>query len=209
MKIGILGFGSVGKQLAQLFSDAGHEVMIGLHSNSNQDKSALPYPHGDFAQVAGAVDALALAIPYKASLAALAEITPALNGKILIDCTNPLNDDWSPLLLGQENSAGEEIQRAVPHAHVIKAFNTIFADVMPKQAHNRAGHTTTAFVAGNDEAARSTVMQLAQAAGFAPINAGDLSSARYLEAMAHLNIRLAVSLGGGTDAVFLYHQESK
>ena len=134
------------------------------------------------------------------------ELAPALEGKIIIDNTNPLNDDWSPLLLGQENSAGEEIQRALPKSFVVKAFSTIFADIMQKEAHNRAGHTITAFIAGNDDGAKNTIMQLAQEVGFAPLNVGDITSSRYLEAMGHLNIRIAVPLGGGTNAAYLYHQ---
>ena len=204
MKIGILGFGSVGKKLAKLFVDAGYEVMIGLRDA--KDATEVPYTTGSFAEVAGQADALALAIPYAASLAALKSLAPELTGKIIIDNTNPLNEDWSPLLLGQENSAAEEIQRALPQSFVVKAFNTIFADVMQKEAHNRAGHTITAFVAGNDEIAKGKILDLVKACGFAPLNVGDITSARYLEAMAHLNIRIAVPLGGGTNAAFLYHQ---
>lgn len=204
MKIGILGFGSVGQKLAQLFSDAGHEVYVGLRDASVGD--SVPYATGGFAQVAEQVEVLALAIPYHVSLSVLKELGPLLAGKIIIDNTNPFNDDWSPLLLGQENSAAEEIQRALPNAHVIKAFNTIFADVMQKEAHNRSGLSITGFVAGNDDVAKKTVLNLVAEAGFAPLDAGDLSRARYLEAMAHLNIRIATSLGGGTNAAFLYHQ---
>ncbi|TDR31628.1 NADPH-dependent F420 reductase [Hydromonas duriensis] len=205
MKIGILGFGSVGQKLAKLFADAGHEVSIGLRNNADaQNNSA--YRFGSFAEVAANVDALALAIPYKASLDALNNLASALEDKIIIDNTNPLNDDWSPLLLGQENSAGETIQAALPKSHVVKAFNTIFADVMQKEAHSRNGQNITAFIAGNNDEAKNTVMELAQAVGFSPLDTGDISSSRYLEAMAHLNIRIAVPLGGGTNAAFLYHQ---
>ncbi len=207
MKIGILGYGSVGKKLAQLFADAGHEVHIGLRDVSDAHGTVdAPYAKGAFADVVAKVDAVALALPYGAALDILKSLTSALVGKIIIDNTNPLNADWSPLLLGQENSAGEEIQRALPQSYVVKAFNTIFADVMQKEAHNRAGHAITAFVAGNDEGAKAKIVALAQACGFAPLSVGDITSARYLEAMAHLNIRIAVPLGGGTNAAFVYHQ---
>jgi predicted dinucleotide-binding enzyme len=204
MKVGILGYGSVGKKLAKLFSEAGHEVFIGLRDQQEQVPS--PYRRGTFVEVAREVDILALAIPYKASLDILKELASYLANKIVIDNTNPLNDDWSPLLLGQENSAGEEIQRELPQAYVVKAFNTIFADVMHKEAHDRAGHKITAFIAGNDTQAKQTVLQLASACGFHALDVGDISSSRYLEAMAHLNIRIAVGLNGGTQAAFLYHQ---
>jgi predicted dinucleotide-binding enzyme len=166
----------------------------------------MPYVVGSFSDVAEKVELLALAIPYHASLDVLKNLAPKLAGKIIIDNTNPLNADWSPLLLGQENSAGEEIQRLLPESFVIKAFNTIFADVMQKEAHNRSGQSITAFIAGNDDTAKIKVIELTQACGFTPLNVGDITSARYLEAMAHLNIRIAVGLQGGTNAAFLYHQ---
>jgi len=207
MKIGILGFGSVGKKLAKLFAQAGHEVHIGLRDPSEvKSDNDAPYTFGSFSDVAEAVELLALAIPYNASLDALKDLAPKLAGKIIIDNTNPLNNDWSPLLLGQENSAGEEIQRLLPESFVIKAFNTIFADVMQKEAHNRDGQNITAFIAGNDDHAKNTIIELTRSCGFAPLNVGDITSARYLEAMAHLNIRIAVGLQGGTNAAFLYHQ---
>jgi predicted dinucleotide-binding enzyme len=204
MKIGILGYGSVGQKLAALFADAGYDVMVGLRSGAD---SSIGFATGSFKEVATQVDAVALAIPYQASLAVLQTLAADLAGKIIIDNTNPLNDDWSPLLLGQENSAGETIQNALPQSHVVKAFNTIFADVMQKSAHMHNGNLITAFVAGNDAAAKARVLKLVGDIGFAPLDTGDISSARYLEAMAHLNIRIAVPLGGGTNAAFVYHQQ--
>ena len=206
MKVGILGFGSVGKKLAQLFSDAGHTVTIGVRHPVDASNSSIGFETASFAQTAAKVEVLILAIPYQAALETLKPLTSELVGKIVIDSTNPLNADWSPLLLGEENSAGEEIQRALPQSFVIKAFNTIFADVMQKENHSRAGHIITAFLAGNDAAAKGKIISLTKECGFAPVDTGDITSARYLEAMAHLNIRIAVGLQGGTNAAFLYHQ---
>lgn len=206
MKIGILGYGSVGKKLAQLFSDAGLNVTVGVRNPTDLSKSVSNFKAASFAQTAAEVEVLVLAIPYQAALEALKPLSLELEGKIVIDSTNPLNADWSPLLLGQANSASEEIQRALPQSFVIKAFNTIFADVMQKETHNRAGQNITAFVAGNNAAAKNKVLNLAKECGFAPLDTGDITSARYLEAMAHLNIRIAIGLQGGTNAAFLYHQ---
>lgn len=206
MKVGILGFGSVGKKLAQLFSDAGHTVTIGVRNPVDVSKSSIGFETASFAQTAAKVEVLVLAIPYQAALETLKPLTSELVDKIVIDSTNPLNADWSPLLLGEENSAGEEIQRALPQSFVIKAFNTIFADVMQKESHNRAGHSITAFLAGNNAAAKGKIISLTKECGFAPVDTGDITSARYLEAMAHLNIRIAVALQGGTSAAFFYHQ---
>lgn len=192
MKISILGSGSVGSHLSILLSAAGHDVQVVGRKG-----------------IASAVergDVVVIAIPYNTVAASLAPLAASLKGKIVVDATNPLNSDWSPLLLGQENSAGEEITRLFPESRVVKAFNTIFADVMVVERLNREGQAITAFYCGNDADANAVVADLAKAAGFSPVYCGDITSSRYLEAMAHLNIRLAVALGGGTNAAFLYHQ---
>jgi 8-hydroxy-5-deazaflavin:NADPH oxidoreductase len=201
MEIAILGFGNVGKQFANLFSKAGHEVVIGLRSAPNQK---LPYPSATFKEATEVADVVAIAIPFTACADVLPELSEVTKGKIVIDSTNPLNADWSPKLLGQENSASEEISRLLPEAHVVKAFNTIFADVMDTPV--RDGQAITAFIAGDNNEAKQKVIALASAIGYAPIDTGSLYTARYLETMARLNIQIAVGQGGGTDAAFIYLQ---
>ncbi|MEO1401711.1 MAG: NADPH-dependent F420 reductase [Cyanobacteria bacterium J06635_1] len=202
MKIAILGFGHVGKQFANLFSKAGHEIFIGLRSFSNQ---ALPYPSGTFKEAAVVADVIAIALPFTACADVLPDLAEVTKGKIVIDSTNPLNADWSPKLLGQENSASEEISRLLPEAYVVKAFNTIFADVMNTPV--KAGQAMTAFIAGDNDEAKQTVIALASDIGYAPVDTGLLYTARYLESMAHLNIEIAVGQGGGTNAAFVYLQQ--
>lgn len=201
MKIAILGFGHVGKQFANLFSKAGHEIVIGLRSVSNQQ---LPYPSTTFKEAAAAADVVTLAIPFSACADALPELAEVTKQKIVIDSTNPLNADWSPALLGQENSAAEEISRFLPEAYVVKAFNTIFANVMDKPMMN--GQAITAFIAGDNDEAKQKVVALASDIGYSPVDTGPLYTARYLESMAHLNIQIAVGQGGGTNAAFIYLQ---
>jgi 8-hydroxy-5-deazaflavin:NADPH oxidoreductase len=202
MTIAILGFGNVGKQFANLFSKAGHEIIIGLRSVSNQE---LPYPFATFKEAAEVADVVAIAIPFTACADVLPELAEVTEGKIVIDSTNPLNTDWSPKLLGQENSASEEISRFLPEAYVVKAFNTIFADVMNEPV--KEGQTITAFIAGDKDEAKQKVIALARDIGYAPIDTGLLYTARYLESMAHLNIQIAVGQGGGTNAAFIYLQQ--
>jgi predicted dinucleotide-binding enzyme len=107
-------------------------------------------------------------------------------------------------LLGQETSAGEEIAKLLPESFVVKAFNTIFADVM--NASDIKDHHITAFVASSYEDAMKDVATLASDCGFKVVTINKLSAARYLEAMAHLNIELAVGQGGGTKASFTYNR---
>ncbi len=199
MKIAILGFGNVGQILANIFENAGHEVFIGVRDPANNTSRL---PTFSFQAAAQQADIIALAIPYTACAKVLNEIVSETTDKIIIDNTNPLKEDWSPLLLGQENSAAEEIARIAPRAHVVKAFNTIFADVMGKP--ERGAQKITAFIAGDNEEAKQKIIALAESVGYDPLDVGRLTSARYLESMAHLNIEVAIGQSGGTNAAFIY-----
>ncbi|MBB6521029.1 NADPH-dependent F420 reductase [Pseudoteredinibacter isoporae] len=201
--ISVVGYGSVGQKLAKLFNDAGRNVTV---CSKDASRGAEHYPTATFIEGIQSADAIVLAIPYGAIQTLIESLADELNGKTIIDCCNPLNEDWSPLLLGQETSAAEQIAALAPQAKVVKAFNTIFADVMAREHHDRKGHTITAFISGDDKTSKHGVMSLASDCGFSALDAGPLKSARYLEAMAHLNIEIAVAQGGGTNAAFVYHQ---
>jgi 8-hydroxy-5-deazaflavin:NADPH oxidoreductase len=200
MNIGIIGSGSVGSALRELFEAAGHDVVMGSRSPADERATV------SVAEAAGRAGVVVLAIPFNAAADLLPAIAQTLRGKVVIDPTNPLNPDWSPRRLGQDDSAGESIQRLLPGARVVKAFNTVFADVMTGDRLSRDGQRATAFIAGNDEGANEEAAALAHSAGFAAVKVGPLSSSRYLEAMAHLNIGIAVGRKGGTNAAFVYHQ---
>ncbi|MEO1661157.1 MAG: NAD(P)-binding domain-containing protein [Pseudomonadota bacterium] len=198
MKIGILGAGSVARALANLISAAGHETLVSERTPSGDAVS--------FAEAAQSGEIIIIAVPYTATESMLPSLANALEGKIVVDATNPLNDDWSPKILGAETSAAEEIARLLPGAHIVKAFNTVFADIMKSDKLNRLGVPVTGFIAGDDIGARAQIAGLIKAMGLAPVETGPLATARYLEALAHLNIAIAVGQSGGTDAAFLYHQ---
>lgn len=203
--LGILGTGKVAAQLATLAQAHGLNVRLGsARREARGDTAPAPAPVLPLEEAAAFGEACLLAIPFAACETVLPTLAEPLAGRIVIDATNPLREDWSPLVLGAEYSAGEQLQRLLPRSRVVKAFNTIFADCMSIVAQRPAGHALSAFVCSDDDAARAAVVALAQKLGFAALSAGALSSARYLEAMAHLNIRLAVTLGGGTKAGFAY-----
>ena len=198
MNIGIIGTGAVGQALAHLLRTAGHKVKLGSRTPD----------HGTVSHERACWDSdiIILAVPYSAVQAALAPLAEVIGDRIVIDATNPLNDDWSPLQLGQSTSAGENVQGWLPRARVVKAFNTIFADIMSVQGINRDGTAATAFIAGNDIDAVNVVKTLATELGVHPMVTGPLPISRHLEAMAHLNIAIAAGQDGGTNAAFLYHQ---
>jgi 8-hydroxy-5-deazaflavin:NADPH oxidoreductase len=208
MKIGIIGAGNVGSKLATLMEHAGHEVMLGARDVSKA-KSKTQNQVTSIDKAISNVDIALLAIPYSACADVLPLLASELIGKIVVDATNPLKPDWSPLLLGEKNSAGEEIARLLPKSHVVKAFNTVFADIMQVDRVKRNSMSATAFICGDSAEAVNKIADLARDIGFAPIATGPLQNSRYLEAMAHLNIAIAVGQGGGTNAAFLYDQVTK
>ncbi len=203
MKIAFLGGGNFGNNLAGLLVQAGHDVVVGLRDVA-RSRSAI-YRVMSLEDAAAYGDVVIIAIPYQACAEVLPLLAVYLAGKIVVDATNPLKDDWSPLPLGQATSAAEILGQLLPASTIVKAFNTIFADVITRQRIQRGnGHPVTAFIASDDIAARQTVAQIASSVGFAPRITGGLNNARYLESMAHLNIQIAVVQGGGTNAAFVY-----
>jgi 8-hydroxy-5-deazaflavin:NADPH oxidoreductase len=208
MKIGIVGAGNVATKLAVLLAHAGHDVALGAREVSKV-KTNTSYRVSHINKAISNVDIVILAIPYSACADVLPLLTSELIGKIVVDATNPLKPDWSPLFLGEQNSAGEEIARLLPKSLVVKAFNTVFADIMQVDRVKRNSMSATAFICGDSAEAVNKVADLARDIGFAPMVTGPLQNSRYLEAMAHLNIAIAVGQGGGTNAAFLYDQATK
>ena len=141
-------------------------------------------------------DVVIVATGYADAVAALRSAGD-LEGKVVVDITNPLTADYMGLTLGHSTSAAEEIQRAVPGARVVKAFNTVFAQVLADGA-TLSGATVPVYFAGEDPDAKSTVQALIESMGFAAVDAGGLKNARYLEPLAGLNIYLGYGAGRGT-----------
>ena len=116
----------------------------------------------------------------------------------MIDTTNPLKSDYSGLQTTSGESAAEEIAAVMTDAHVVKAFNTVFAGIQadPGAGAGADAEAPDALFATDDDEARKVVAELAESIGFRPVCVGPLSAARELEAMAFLNIRLQLISGG-------------
>lgn len=197
MNISFIGAGNVASSLGSLFTNAGHTVKYGTQ---NPNDSQLPIVDAiSFGEV------VCFAIPFSAMNDVLTANKEALKGKIVVDITNAINNsDWSPLFLG-EDSGGEQTARLLPESKVVKAFNTIFADVMKEDKQLFDGQKLTAFIASDDTEASATIKKLADDAGFNGFIVGGIKNSRNLEAIAQLNIAIAFG-GGGTDAGFTYFQ---
>src|SRR5215217_4874992 len=170
MRIAIVGAGNVGKALSAAAVAAGHDVAVSATSRESAE---------DAAAAAGA--------------RAAADNADAVNGaKVVVDTSNPVNDTYSDLVTVGTSSA-EELQRQLPDASVIKAFNTNFASRHGNPTEG--GAPLDAFIAGDDADAKAKVGELATSLGYRVIDAGSLRMARSLEEMAFLNITLNATNG--------------
>jgi len=186
-KIGIIGDGNVGSALARGLKRAGHEVRA-----VGKDKTAIR-------ETASWAEVVLLAVPFGAIDEVVKEVGNVVEGKPLIDVTNALDANMG-LAVGFTTSGAEELQRKVPKARVVKAFNTVFAQNMDS---GRLGDKPlTAFVASDDAGAKASVLELAREIGFDAVDAGPLKNARLLEPLALFNIHLGYVLGMGAQIGF-------
>jgi predicted dinucleotide-binding enzyme len=126
-----------------------------------------------------------------------AEIEAAANGKPVVDATNVLTKEGA-LAVGFTTSGAEQLQKKMPGAHVVKAFNTIFAQNMGTGKVKNTALFMPA--AGDDAKAREAVLQIARDIGFDAVDAGPLSNARLLEPFGFLNIQLGYVVNKGLGA---------
>jgi 8-hydroxy-5-deazaflavin:NADPH oxidoreductase len=134
-------------------------------------------------------------VPFPAIDDVVKHVGTALTGKVVIDATNALDANMN-LALGYSTSGAEKLQKKLPDAQVVKAFNSVFAQHM--DSGKVAGTTLTALIAGDDAAAKEAVKALASDIGFEVVDAGPLKNARLLEPLGYLNIQLGYVLGLGT-----------
>ena len=205
MKIAMIGTGRVGSALGRRWAPKGHHVIYGasdLDSDEVRDVLAKSGPNASAASVpdaAAAGELIVLAIPWHAAREVLDQMAP-LEGKILIDCINPIRPDFSGLDLGDATSAAEQIAAWAPGAKVVKAFNTVSDPTMlnPRYGDQQA----SMFYCGDDEQAKSVVRRLTEELDMEPVDAGPLKNARYLESLAMLYIYLAIFGGWGAECAF-------
>lgn len=200
MKVTIIGAGNMGSAFVKQLVLAGHEVSVTARDSAKAAQVAAAHPGAKAVAVAGAAngaDAVVLATGYGDAAAALQAVGD-LQGKVVIDITNPLTADYMGLTLGHSSSAAEEIAKAAPGAEVVKGFNTVFAQVLGDGADFGEGRKVTVFVASDSARAKQTATALAQSMGFEVVDAGGLKNARYLEPLAGLNIYLGYGAGLGT-----------
>lgn len=189
MKIGVLGTGDVGTNLASKFAELGHEVILGSRSAEKAKglvrKMGPKASGGTFADAASFGEVIFNCTSGSGSLEALKSAgAKDLNGKVLVDVANPLSFAKGQLSLTVANtdSLGEQIQRAFPAAKVVKALNTMNFRVQtnPKIVHGESD----AFICGNDQGAKAKVTGILGWFGWkSVIDLGGIDRARGMEAI--------------------------
>src|SRR3974377_2000294 len=208
MRIAIIGAGNVGGTLGTSWAQkAGHEIFFGVRNPTSDQTQAVVRRLGGKAQARSPAQAapfaefIVLTTQGKAAEAAIRSMGD-LKGKILLDATNPLamGPDGLSLEIGHSISAGEKVQAWATGASVFKNSNaTGFGNMADPVFH---GVKSVMFVAGDDAANKSKVIDLVAALGFDAVDAGPLRNARLLEAHAMLWIELAIKRGLGPDFAF-------
>ena len=213
MRIAVLGTGMVGQAHAERLAELGHKVTIGTRdvkeALGRMEAGRMTEAFGVWAkdhknvQVAAFSDAakngelVINALSGQAALKVLKSLRPELAGRLLIDISNPLDFSTGELRLtvSNDNSLGEQIQKALPKTKVVKAFNTMNASVQvnPKSVANGDHHL---FIAGNDKQAKAEVIKLAKSYSWKNIiDLGDNKSSRGLEMILPIWLNLFGVLG--------------
>jgi predicted dinucleotide-binding enzyme len=206
MRVAVLGTGIVGRTLASALLSNGHEVRLGSRSAGNPAAVAWaediggPASEGTFADAAGFGEIIINATAGAGSLEALQMAgAEQLAGKVLLDVANPLDTSRGmppTLTVCNDDSLGEQIQRALPDVRVVKTLNTVTAAVMVDPS--LVGGVHTMFVAGDDAAAKGQAIELLQEFGWPAgsiLDLGDISAARGMEMYLPLWLRLFGTAG--------------
>ncbi len=193
MKTGIIGSGMVGRVLGSAFIAEGHEVMLGTRDVQKPEvvKWLAENPGakaGSFEETAGFGEIIVLATPgdITAGVIKTAGI-PHFNNKVVIDATNPIDhtrppqNGVLPYFTTMDESLMEQLQKLLPEAKLVKAFNSVGNGFMYKPDFD--GQKPTMFICGNDEVAKKTVTAILDAFGWETADMGKVESARAIEAL--------------------------
>jgi predicted dinucleotide-binding enzyme len=204
MKIGMLGTGMVGETLGTKFVQLGHQVKMGSRSATNENaakwaaKNGANASIGTFADAAGFGEMNLLCLKGDVELDVVRSVgTGPFGSKIVVDVSNPLDFSHGmppSLSICNTNSLGEEVQKALPSAKVIKALNIVNCEVMVDPG--KAGEQPTMLICGNDAAAKARVTDLLKSLGWIDvIDLGDITKSRATEMLLPVWLSLMQTLG--------------
>jgi 8-hydroxy-5-deazaflavin:NADPH oxidoreductase len=197
MSIGIVGAGNMGASIATQLAKTGEPVTLTDHDLGKAESvvAGIARDGVSASNVSAtlASDVVVLALWYPGTTDFAAEHAAELDGKIVIDISNPLDESWVRLATDPSTSSAELLAQQLPGSRIVKAFNTTHA---PALADGHVDETALdVLLAGDDDAAKARVSELVKAAGLRPIDAGRLDNARLLERLTAFQIELSQRYG--------------
>ena len=196
MDVTIIGTGNMARGLATRMLAGGHSLTLLGHTAEKAEAVAADLGGDVRTGQSGdplAGDVVVLAVWYQAVDDVLATYGNQLDGKVVVDITNPVDpESFTPLTI-EEGSAAQHVAARLPQANVVKAFNTTFAATLVDG--EVAGQPLDVFVAGDDDTAKNTVKQIASDGGLRPIDVGPLALAHHVEALGYFNMAIQPALG--------------
>jgi 8-hydroxy-5-deazaflavin:NADPH oxidoreductase len=202
MNIGIIGTGRVGSAIGLRLANLDYKISYGSRNPSSRKMLDILQQSAGNAKALSIKetilksDVVILAIPWEKAKEVV-QSSNNWNGKILIDCTNPLKADLSGLAVEHNTSAAEQIAQWAKGADVIKAFNSVGSQVM---THPQFGsEKAVLFICGDKDKSKEIVTKIGEEMGFDVVDTGVLWTARYLEQMAIFWIHMAFNQGLGAD----------
>jgi NADPH-dependent F420 reductase len=206
MDVTIIGAGNMGRGIGTRLVAGGNRVKI-LDSDPDQARELAEELQGSAGKSGGAEgggagdplsgDVVVLAVWYGPAQSVLDQYRDQLEGKVVVDITNPVDTEtFDGLVTPPDSSAAEELAKKVPEsANLVKAFNTTFAGTLVEG--QVAGQPLDVFIAGDDAEVKQKIAELARGGGLNPIDAGPLRRARELERLGFLHMSLQEGLGTG------------
>ena len=196
-ELGVLGTGRMGSRLAAMFAAAGRRVVLG---SRDPDRAAgivasagLPtLTAGTYAQALDAPAVLPAVFIRDGLFDLLDRHCSRLTGKLLIDISNPFNDDYSDFLTPWDSSGAEELQCRFPQARLVGAFKNVFWEVFDEPVFD--GGVSDVLLVGDDDAAKADFLELARGTPFRYLDAGPLKFARTVERLTMITGRLGRQL---------------
>jgi hypothetical protein len=209
MRIGVLGSGLMGGKLGTIFARAGHDVVFSYSRSDRKLKKLAREANGNAragtpAEAVRESEALLLAVHWSRVDDVLRRAGD-LSDKIVVTCSLPMNADDTGLVVAHDSSGAEDLAKRIPKARIVSAFNTVPSEVLFDvfEAKRRAARPSLVYC-GDDEGAREAAAALIRDAGFDPVDAGPLKSARYTEPFALLVARLAYEGEGGPELAYRF-----
>jgi 8-hydroxy-5-deazaflavin:NADPH oxidoreductase len=169
----IIGAGNMGRGIASVAARGGNTVTIIDHKPEDAASLASElqsqYPNatvkpGSLEEPLG--DIIVFAVWYTAAQDLARQLSDQLSGKVVVDISNPVTQTYDALAISGDTSAAEELERLIPNARVVKAFNTNFAGTLV------AGQVVDVLIAGNDQEAKATLVEVVNAGGLKGIRRG-------------------------------------